>query len=1000
MNMRFLISLPPPSSCPNEYNNTDIQGNDLVAFDGQFSDCCSFCERTVDCKSYSYWYGRCFLKSTTGPLISNAGVKVGILGNATLSGASTQYTGKASVPGDIYTDLFKNGIIDNPLYGMGDQNYRWVGRTPWIYEKIFDINTSVMNSNNIVLVFESLDTVVDAYLNGQYLFSSKNMWIPLQLDVKNHLKLTQNNLTLSFQSPVQYAQDQSIIYTLAHNHSLGSGCPTGEQTGECHINFIRKVQSSFSWDWGPTFASVGIADAVYLVYFDNADIYRVAPLITKNSNENFFKVQVDVLTLCQNGISATIVLNISEIGLSTSQPFTNINCVSGIPSNLSQTFNVPTNSIMLWYPNGYGNQTLYTLNTQLLVNGNIPLTLQQKDPSSPSLPAESITAEPTIRTDRLQCCANQPCRPHSSPSLTSATDCLHRRVQPTRSHQLRQPPGSWSRDHKNLWLSDPQHSGSTINSGLPHGHRINAGIITPSLNASCMAISSIVAQNSKKIGFRTVELVQDPVTVSNQQYGLTYYFKVNDIPIFLKGTNFVPIDRFPAQNHTMKKRFLVQSMKEANMNVMRLWGGGLYELEEFYEMTDEAGVMIWHDHMFACSLYDADDNFMDLVRPEFANQVIRLRHHSSILVWAGNNENELFLGWGWFNTDGYNQTQMIADYVKLFDNVMKSIVTQLDPSRPFVPSSPSNGKNSEDQGGVALKPDANSWMYGDVHYYTYSGDLWKPSAFPIPRCATEYGSQSIPLTTTMTRYVPPDEWTSGSSWMKWRDHQGNGNVNNLALTFPHFEYLDDSNNLQVYVVSDSLNDINAANLQLDVFTWEKGFTPIFSNSYEVNIGSLSVIQVQVQRDLIAKNITLDDNDGFVVRAILQNQTGIAITPTAILLPDKMRQITNPNYGDATITNVQKGPNTCTQSTGCPVATFTVTLSTTKLVPILWLDIKAEVKERYQILYWFSDNGFTMTQLQVSVDLQIFATNDSTLTLTTQDLTVWRAKMSQAGINRL
>uniref|UniRef100_A0A914EGZ7 Beta-mannosidase n=1 Tax=Acrobeloides nanus TaxID=290746 RepID=A0A914EGZ7_9BILA len=379
-------------------------------------------------------------------------------------------------------------------------------------------------------------------------------------------------------------------------------------------------------------------------------------------------------------------------------------------------------------------------------------------------------------------------------------------------------------------------------------------------------------------------------------------------------------------------------MKEANMNVMRLWGGGLYELDEFYEMTDEAGIMIWHDHMFACSLYDADDNFMDLVRPEFANQVIRLRHHSSILVWAGNNENELFLGWGWFNTNGYNQTQMIADYLKLFDNVMKSIVTQLDPSRPFVPSSPSNGKNSEDQGGVALKPDANSWMYGDVHYYTYSGDLWKPSAFPIPRCATEYGSQSIPLTTTMARYVPPDEWTSGSSWMKWRDHQGNGNVNNLALTFPHFEVKYTS----------------------------------------------------------AKNITLDDNDGFVVRAILQNQTGIAITPTVILLPDKMRQITNPNYGDATITNVQKVPNTCTQSTGCPVATFTVTLSATKLVPILWLDIKAEVKERYQILYWFSDNGFTMTQPQVSVDLQIFATNDSTLTLTTQDLTVWRAKMSQAG----
>lgn len=91
-------------------------------------------------------------------------------------------------------------------------------------------------------------------------------------------------------------------------------------------------------------------------------------------------------------------------------------------------------------------------------------------------------------------------------------------------------------------------------------------------------------------------------------------------------------------------------MREANMNVMRLWGGGTFETDEFYDMADEAGILIWHDQMFACNMYRSDDDFLSGLLPEFSNQVLRLRYHSSILLWAGNNENELFLAYGWFNT--------------------------------------------------------------------------------------------------------------------------------------------------------------------------------------------------------------------------------------------------------------------------------------------------------------------------------------------------------------
>lgn len=140
----------------------------------------------------------------------------------------------------------------------------------------------------------------------------------------------------------------------------------------------------------------------------------------------------------------------------------------------------------------------------------------------------------------------------------------------------------------------------------------------------------------------------------------------------------------------------------------------------------------------------------------------------------------------------------------------------------------------------------------------------------------------------------------------------------------------------------------------------------------------------------SQNITLDQNDGFVIRAVLYDANGAAVTPTAILLPDKLRQISNPNYGDASIKNVSE-INSC--SLGDCYQTFAVTLTASKLVPILWIDIKQEVKDKNQLLYWFSDNGFTMTESEVTVDLKIFSTNASILSITAQDLIVGRLKMN-------
>uniref|UniRef100_A0A914CJ16 beta-mannosidase n=1 Tax=Acrobeloides nanus TaxID=290746 RepID=A0A914CJ16_9BILA len=478
----------------------------------------------------------------------------------------------------------------------------------------------------------------------------------------------------------------------------------------------------------------------------------------------------------------------------------------------------------------------------------------------------------------------------------------------------------------------------------------------------------------------------------------------------------------------------MESMKQANINALRVWGGGLFEFDNFYEMADRYGILLWHDHMFACNVYPIDEDFLNSVRAEVASNVMRLRHHPSILAWAGNNENEAAIveKWAMWQVENYTQEQQIYDYKILTINTTKPIIDSLDPSRPFLSSSPSNGIETDSNGGVS-KFDPNNQFYGDVHFYNEDKNLWKVYTFPIPRCATEFGVQSVPLTNTMTRWVNSSEWTYGSKRMVMRQHHPGGLMNNLNMVFSHFEipyecdgynsstlyncsfvqtskdflndfaylsqihqaiamqtesehyrryrsfidpdgrgntmcalywqlndiwaaptwssidfdqnwkvlhyyvrrffapiivslYFDEKNQLNVYVVNDFMNNSNINySLKLDILTWKNGFTPIYSITKTINVINMGSVKVDgIQDDLNSKNITLNDNDEFVIQAILYDSSNQPQSPLAILLPNKMKQISNTDYGDATISNVTKIDN----------KTYKVTLSATKIVPVL------------------------------------------------------------------
>jgi beta-mannosidase len=156
-----------------------------------------------------------------------------------------------------------------------------------------------------------------------------------------------------------------------------------------------------------------------------------------------------------------------------------------------------------------------------------------------------------------------------------------------------------------------------------------------SFRARSLVNGRVTDERISRTGLRTLELRQQP-----DEAGQSFMFVINGMPVFGKGGNWIPADSFPTRVTRDKYRFLLKSVRDTSMNMLRVWGGGIYEADDFYELCDELGILVWQDYMFACSMYPATPDFLDSVRAEAIDNVKRLRNHPSIVLWAGNNEVE------------------------------------------------------------------------------------------------------------------------------------------------------------------------------------------------------------------------------------------------------------------------------------------------------------------------------------------------------------------------
>jgi beta-mannosidase len=291
-----------------------------------------------------------------------------------------------------------------------------------------------------------------------------------------------------------------------------------------------------------------------------------------------------------------------------------------------------------------------------------------------------------------------------------------------------------------------------------------------------------LASADRETGLRSVELRR-----RKDAWGRSFVFVVNGVPIFAKGANFIPPDIFPTRVTPARIRRLLESARDANMNMLRVWGGGYYLPDDFYATADKLGLMVWQDFMFGGAIPPSDAAFRDNVRIEAIQQVQRLREHPSIVLWCGNNEVET--GWeSWDDRKAFKKsiTPAQREHIErgmreLFDHTLRGVVAKHEPDVPYWPSTP----------GTDYEGPVNVTDNGDYHYW----NVWSGDALPVtaylgvtPRFMTEYGLQSMPAVATIDRFTEPSDRTVDSRVMRAHQKYDSGNGNQRLLKYVEREF--------------------------------------------------------------------------------------------------------------------------------------------------------------------------------------------------------------------
>lgn len=554
---------------------------------------------------------------------------LGLDGAWELRKAGSEETYPAQVPGCVHTDLMRAGVIEDPFKSDNESRVAWVHEEDWEYSRAFECDGSFAEADKIYLECDGLDTLADLTLNGAGLGSADNMYVQHSFDVTDKLDPATNSLQISFASPTKHVEPLVDKEPLM---SPGDSIPGSIYT--------RKCPSQWGWDWGPRIPTSGIWRSIRLAGYK---IGRISDLRIRQTHRHsgqvtlFVEVSVEKFRRTSTGVTVTLTHPDGKVDTAE---------IKSVSATGKCSFAVAKPD--LWWPNGYGDQPLYTV-------------------------------EAVLKSD-----------------------------------------------------SEELHS------------------------------------FSRRVGLRTMGLSQ-----RKDKHGRAFAFVVNGVQIFAKGANWIPADQFPSRISDEHYRHLIWSAAQANMNMLRVWGGGFYEDERFYDLCDEFGVLVWQDFMFSCAQYPVDRAYLENCRRDAEYNIIRLRNRACLAMWCGNNEMEWFLSNG---IGAGNNERWRRMYVKIFHDLLPSMVSKLDSDTFYWPSSPSNGQHKPFE-------DPNGQVVGDGHYWGvwHAREPFTTYRNLYHRFMSEFGFESMPALETVKSFAANDELNMTSHVMEC--HQKNRAGNGLILYY-------------------------------------------------------------------------------------------------------------------------------------------------------------------------------------------------------------------------
>ncbi|KGO48230.1 Glycoside hydrolase, family 2, N-terminal [Penicillium expansum] len=518
----------------------------------------------------------------------------------------------ATVPSVVQQDLIANNKLDDPYIGFKELDARWVNEKSWVYRNVVE-KPSAPAGSSIVLVFDGLDTFAKVKLDGQVILESDNMFLGHRVDVTKALEAEgEHTLEIEFDCALIKARELRLQDT-THKWVGFNGDPSRMA--------VRKAQYHWGWDWGPVLMTAGIWRAVRFEVYQ-ARVANLWPQTKLSADHQTAEVTavIDVESVGDGEYTAQF-----SLGLKGNEIASKVIPVSGKTAQVI----FPVDKPALWWPHGYGEQTLYDVSVSLLRNGEQ------------------------------------------------------------------------------------------------------------------------VGQESKKFGIRTAEIVQQP-----DKHGKSFFFRINGMDIFCGGSCWIPADSLLPAVSAERYRKWIELMVAGRQVMIRVWGGGIYEDDSFYEACDELGVLVWQDFMFGCGNYPTWPEMLDSVRQETIYNLERMRHHPSIVLYAGNNEDYqvaesegLTYNYEDKDPESWLKTDFPARYI--YEKLLPDVVAEYSPDTFYHPGSPwGDGKISSDA------------TVGDMHQWNvWHGTQEKYQIFDTlgGRFNSEFGMEAFPHISTIEHFVENPE---------------------------------------------------------------------------------------------------------------------------------------------------------------------------------------------------------------------------------------------------